>query len=77
MSTRPNHIGVQDIAPKGGYPPIPMTRVMSGRGPSGLVIWLGAIFATFYGLNQVRKLYKINYIDRVFIIEYLDWENEQ
>lgn len=54
MSTRPNSRGVQDIPPAGGYPAIPLERVMSARGPSGLMLWVGAIFATFYGLHLVN-----------------------
>lgn len=53
---KPNVVGVQDMPPKGGYPPIALKRVMSGRGPSGLVIWVGAIAATLWGLNQVSIL---------------------
>ena len=56
MSVRPNVAGLQDLPPKGGYPPIPMKRVMSGRGPSGMVIWGVAIAATLFGLNRVSLL---------------------
>lgn len=54
-SVLPNTTGVQDMPPKGGYPPMPLHRVMSGRGPSGAVIWAGIIFCTFYGLHVVCK----------------------
>ncbi|KAJ8603504.1 hypothetical protein CTAYLR_005117 [Chrysophaeum taylorii] len=74
---------VQDMPPPGGYPEVIATRGIGPRGPPGWAIWLGATFATVFGLYRVGEgnrernaAKKMKREARMAIIPYLQAEED-
>mmetsp|Transcript_13813 Transcript_13813/g.18889 ORF Transcript_13813/g.18889 Transcript_13813/m.18889 type:complete len:127 (+) Transcript_13813:37-417(+) len=85
MSTaKPNVHSVQDLPPKGGYPPIATARGLRPRGPPGWAIWLGILSASAYGFYQIgvtnenkRFLLKEKRDSRMAIYPFLQVESDK
>lgn len=55
MATPQKFKPVQDMPPRGGYPPVDITRRLRPRGPPGWAIWLGFTVATVYGFYVIGQ----------------------